>query len=183
MDRPRSPALAAMLAAALGAAALSWPAGCGVRPQAPYAGIRVDPSAMVNPFAAVAMEIHPLTRVDRDAQARLWIVCHIELRDVWGHPVKGIGDLEIQLYRPIGGRLSGVGIQELTWDINLTDMERNASLYDAATRTYRLPLRDAPAWLAEAPEAPGGRGLLRAQLSTVGPQGEPLSLTHEFVLQ
>lgn len=154
-----------------------------MRPLSPYQGVRVDPAALTNPFAPVAMTIHPLTRIDRDAAGELWIICHIELRDAWGDPVKGAGQLQIQLYRPIGGRLSGHGVQELTWDVDLADMERNASHYDAATRTYRLPLREPPAWLAEAPDSSVARGLLRAVFTTAGPQGEALELEHEFALQ
>jgi hypothetical protein len=100
--------------------------------------------------------------------------------------VKGAGQLQIQLYRP-AGRLSAAGTQELTWDIDLTDLERNASLYDSATRTYRFPLRDAPEWLAQSAEAtvlgPAGRGLLRAVFTTADPMGQPLELQHEFTLQ
>lgn len=156
---------------------------CGVRPTSPYAGVRVDPGSLVNPFAPVAMEIHPLTRIDRDARGDLWIICHIELRDVWGEPTKGAGELQIQLYRPVGGRLTTRGVQELTWDVDLADMEVNATHYDAATRTYRLPLKEPPEWLGEPVDNGVARALLRAVLTTSGPQGERLVLEHEFHLQ
>lgn len=161
---------------------ISWLSGCGVRPLSPYSGLRVDPAALTNPFSPVSMEIHPLTRIDRDAAGDLWIICHIEMRDVWGDPVKGVGQLQIQLYRPIGARLSGHGVQELTWDVDLSDLERNAAHYDGATRTYRLPLREPPSWLAEATESQAARALLRAVLTTAGSQGEALVLEHEFAL-
>jgi hypothetical protein len=181
---PSRPALRATCAIAL-LTALAIPA-CGVRPGSPFGGVRIDPAALTNPFAPTSMQIHPLTRIDRDSAGLLWIICHIELRDAWNDPVKGAGQVQLQLYRP-AGRLSGTGVQELTWDVDLTDLERKAALYDAATRTYRFPLREAPQWLADAPDTtllgPAGRGLLRAVFTTAGPQGEALELQHEFVLQ
>jgi hypothetical protein len=176
--RPRAGFLVAVCSGGLCIA----PVGCGVRPVSPYPGIRVDPAALTNPFAPVMMQIHPLTRIDRDVAGDLWIICHIEMRDVWGDPVKGAGEVQIQLYRPVGRRVTGLGVQELTWDIDLLDMENNARLYDAATRTYRLPLREAPEWLGDVPEGGAARGLLIAILTTVGPQGEELSIQHEFAL-
>lgn len=170
-----------MAAAVAGAVCLAG--ACAVRPQGVYRGVRVDPAALINPFAPVEMQIHPLTRIDRDASGRLWIICHIELRDVWGDPSKGVGAMQIQLYRPIGARPLGQGIQELKWDVDLSDMERNARLYDPATRTYRLALKDQPEWLAEAPEAGASRAVLRAVFTTAGPLGEPLVLQHELLLQ
>jgi hypothetical protein len=132
------------------------------------------------------MKVHPLTRIDRDSAGGLWIICHVELRDAWGDPVKGAGRFQMQLYRP-ASRLSGLGVQELTWDVDLTDLEQNAALYDAATRTYRFPLRDAPEWLAEPADTgvlgPVGRGMLRAVFSSADAIGQPLELQHEFVLQ
>lgn len=136
------------------------------------------------PFAPAALSIHPLTRVDRDAQGVVWIICHIELRDAWGDTCKGTGKLQVQLYKPVGGRASGLGSQELAWDVDLSDLDKNASFYDPPTRTYRFPLQHAPAWVADVldPENRETRVRLRAVLSTTGPRGEERFLQDEYTI-
>ena len=131
------------------------------------------------------MQIHPLTRVDHDAKEAVWIICYIELKDAWGDTCKGDGKLQVQLYKPAGGRAGGIGVQDLAWDIDLSDLDRNASLYDPATRTYRLQLQDPPAWVAESLDpqnqaTPSVR--LRAVLATSGPKGEECVLQHEYTI-
>jgi len=167
-----------------GALLVALGAGCAARPRPPIAG-HAERSGILNPFGPAAMAIHPLTRVDRDAQGRLWIICHIELRDAWGDTCKSTGQLQVQLYRPVGGRASGLGSQELIWNVDLSDLDRNASLYDPATRTYRLPLEDAPAWLATGGDRPRDLPIarLRAVLVTTGPRGEERVLESEFALE
>jgi hypothetical protein len=128
------------------------------------------------------LEIHPLSRIDKDAQGRPLIVCHLELRDEWGDPCKATGALEVQLYRPVGARQGGLGVQELKWDVNLSNLEMQR-LYDPSTRTYRLELEGAPAWvLGEG--SPRGEVIarLRAVLETSGPQGERRTLTSEYAV-
>jgi len=170
-------------------AAVAVNASCAIPPRPPLQGAHAARSGVVNPFGPAALSIHPLTRVDRDSKGRLWIICHIELRDAWGDTCKGAGKLQVQLYRPIGGRASGLGTQELAWDVDLSDLDKNASFYDPATRTYRLPLEDAPTWLA--PPAPGPDeprakqspiARLRAILITTGPRDEERILQDEFTL-
>ncbi len=141
-------------------------------------------AAISGPFAPAALSIHPLTRVDRDAQGVVWIICHIELRDTWGDTCKGTGKLQVQLYRPVGGRASGLGSQELAWDIDLSDLDKNASFYDPPTRTYRFRLQNAPAWVADVldPENREARVRLRAVLTTTGPRGEERFLQDEYTI-
>jgi len=156
--------------------------GCALRPKPPLEHMIAGPGGVQYPFAVASIVIHPLTRVNRDSKGKLWIICHLEFRDAWGDTTKGIGSLKIQLYRPTGGRAAGLGTQEASWDVNLSDLDTNASLYDPATRTYRLPLEGAPAWVGES--AGGDKDLpvirLRAILTTTGPQGAALTLEDEF---
>lgn len=157
--------------------------GCAVRPGSPMDHQVAGASGIQSPFAPASLQIHPLTRVDRDSGGQVWIICHLELKDAWGDTTKGVGTLQVHLLRPTGGRASGLGTQELSWEINLSDLDTNASLYDPATRTYRLPLEGAPPWVAEAaadPDLPLVR--LRAHLSTFGPRGEEVVLEDEFGL-
>ena len=135
-------------------------------------------SGVPQPFTPVVMQVHPLTRVVRDAQKPM-VVCHLELRDSWGDTCKGAGKLSVQLYR--GDRAGGTGVQELRWDIDLSDLELNAKLYDPATRTYRLSLEG----LTEAMASPDERTRLRlrAILQTWGPKGDERTLQDEYVLE
>lgn len=157
-------------------------AGCTLRPRSPMDGERAATAGVARPFAPAALLIHPLTRIDRDARGAVWIICHVELTDAWGDTTKGVGALQVQLYRPVGGRASGLGEQELTWDIDLSDLTRNASFYDTATRTYRFPLQNAPAWVGGALDDSEVRVRLRAVLTTTGPQGEPRVLEDEYTI-
>lgn len=165
--------------AAFALAALAVLPACALRPRPPQVVVGGGGS----PFAPVAIQIHPLTHVEGDGGATS-IIAHVEMRDAWGDTVKGTGDLQLQLYRPESGRAAGLGTQELVWDIDLNDLEQNAAFYDPATRTYRLPLLDAPAWVADAAasaEAPGA--LLRVVLTAPGPKGEPRMLEDEYVVE
>lgn len=173
-------------ALAIAAAALTLAmCGCASRPKPALAGQHAGESGVINPFAPVSMQIHPLTRVDRGAKDKLWIIVYIELKDSWGDTTKGTGRLQIQLYRPSGARAAGIGSQELTWDVDLSDLDRNASLYDPATRTYRLPLEEPPAWVGQSLDPATrdqARVRLRAVLTTTGPDGKPLVLQSEYTI-
>ncbi len=138
---------------------------------------------VVNPFAPATMTIHPLTRIDKDPAGKMWIYCHIEFKDSWGDTVKATGKLDIQLFRPTGGSTSVLGTQELVWKVDLSDLEKNASLYDPATRTYRLPLENPPAWLAQpSADADAPRARLKAVFSTPGARNGTWMLEDEFAL-
>jgi hypothetical protein len=157
-------------------------ASCGVKPKAPFTD-KPGSGTVENPFVPASMTIHPLTRLDTDSNNKLWIYCHIEFKDSWGDSVKAVGALQVQLYRPTGGRAAGPGKQELVWNVDLTDLQKNAGLYDPATRTYRLPLENPPSWLRDpAPESDLPKARLRAVFTTSGPRGEVRTLEDEFPL-
>jgi hypothetical protein len=148
------------------------------------AGQMAGPGGVPNPFAVQSMRIHPLTRLDKQPDGQTWLVVHVELKDAWGDTTKGVGQLQVQLYRPTGGRAAGPGVQELKWDANLSDLERNAWLYDPATRTYRLQLEGIPEWVSVAPADSGlPRARLKAILTTPGPNNEQQVLEDEFTIQ
>jgi hypothetical protein len=174
---------AAQVFALILAGALPLTVACKARPRPELRGI-ADPAQIPHPFAPASLILHPLTRIDRDAEGRLWIVAYLEVKDAWGDPTKAVGALTVMLYRQVGGADSTLGEHELTWDVNLADLDRNHDLYDSATRMYRLPLEKAPEWLATPPD--GGRerlrGRLRAILATHGPRGEPVVLEDELTI-
>lgn len=162
--------------------ALAVAGSCGNRPPPAFRDVPGS-GPITNPFIPASMIIHPLTRLDEDAAGRLWLYCHIEFKDSWGDNVKSTGMLDLELYRPSGPRSAGMGRQELVWRVDLTDLERNASLYDPATRTYRLPLENPPRWLLEPPLAPDlPLARLRAVLVTGGAREGTRELEDEFTL-
>lgn len=161
---------------------LSLCGGCTVHPRDPMPMDPAQAEKLANPFAPASMQIHGLTRSERDAKGVAWIICHVELKDAWGDTTKTTGQMRVQLFRPDAG--SGPGTEALKWDINLTDLKLNVSLYDAATRTYRLPLQGAPDWvLGESSPARAGkpRFVLHATLNTRGPAGEARILRAEYI--
>jgi hypothetical protein len=168
--------------ASLGIAAVLT-CSCALEPRPALRGI-ANPAELPNPFAPASLDLHPLTRIDRDAQGHPWIIAYVELRDAWGDPTKGTGTLQVQLYRQVGGSSSALGEQELTWSAQFSDLDFNAKIYDAATRMYRLPLEKAPEWLVAQPEpgAESPRARLRAILDTFGPKGEPRRLEDELTI-
>jgi hypothetical protein len=138
------------------------------------------------PFAPVSMRIFPLTRLDADSAGKPMIICHIEFRDAWGDSAKAVGRLEVSMsgsVTPQGG--SRQDLPPLAWNIDLADLDRNAKLYDRATRTYRIQLVDLPANLGAVPvpgeDASGWRINLRATLSSTA-DGPP-TLQDEYTLQ
>jgi hypothetical protein len=114
----------------------------------------------------------------RDSANNPLIIGHVECRDAWGDTTKAFGELRVFLIAGVQGEATGG--RELRWDVDLADLEKNAALFDPATRTYRLPLQDVPAW-AESGSAPGERLRLRVVLVTVNAKGRPITLEDEFV--
>lgn len=160
-------------------------AGCAIRPKSPGAGAAgAGGAAAADLLAPDRVRIHPLTRVDRDPRGRGVVICYVEFLDQWGDSCKAVGRLQVQLYRPVdgrGGRASGLGVQELVWDADLRDADRQRDLYDRATRLYRLVLDSVPEWVA-APatgDAPSAR--LRAVFTPDG--GDAAGGGAERVLQ
>ena len=93
------------------------------------------------------MRVYPLTRVEKDAKGKR-LLCFIEFQDAWADTTKATGKLHVALFRSLGLQ-SEMAQEAQTWDVDLSDLERNARLFDPATRTYRLALRDLPEWLDE----------------------------------
>ncbi|MBZ0171116.1 MAG: hypothetical protein K8E66_01925, partial [Phycisphaerales bacterium] len=76
-------------------------------------------------------------------------------------------------------------MRELVWEIDLTDLERNADLYDPSTRTYRLALKQLPGWLSGMARGEAGGPewvAIEAFFRTVGPDGSSVTLRDRFVL-
>lgn len=123
------------------------------------------------PFAPTRLVLHPLTHYEGpDGGRGAIIVCHLEFQDRWGDTVKGAGKLTVELYRPLGGP-GQPARQELSWEVDLADLEINAAMYDPVTRTYRVQLGGLPGWVGDelAGEDASGLGvLLRARFSEIG---------------
>ncbi|MEN0019372.1 MAG: hypothetical protein AAF747_00655 [Planctomycetota bacterium] len=147
--------------------------------------------AIGNPFAPTAIRVHPLSHLSRTAAGDK-IVCHVEMRDRWGDPVKGAGYLRVSLYRSLG---DGNAQRELDWNIDLTDAETNAGLYHPVTQTYRVQLGGGPGgalpgWVSAMLDRAEGTGSgprqpleIRATLRTVGPSGRETTLNDAFVIE
>ncbi len=132
------------------------------------------------PFAPAKMLLHPLTHVERGPDGSAMIVCHVELLDYWGDTTKGVGKLTVQLFRPTGGGRAGA-TQDMVWNVDLEEPSFNASMYDPATRTYRLQLGGLPEWARG--EGDSTRLLLRAKFIGPGPGGGSQELTSELALR
>ncbi len=185
MRAPRTPqhttrAIALLLAAALLSAC--------VAPRRPITNPAISESSLLAwAFAAESIRVHPLTQLELEPGRGVTLACHVEVRDRWGDTVKAVGDLQVQLYRPVPGLDATREVQELVWDIDLNNLERNAAWFDPVTRTYRVRLTGLPAWAERIAtgEASGeaGRLRLRAVLRTVGPDGRERILRDDLIIQ
>lgn len=124
--------------------------------------------AEANPFAPTWMRVHPLTHVRLGPDGEPEIVCHVELRDRWGDGCKGRGSLVVRVFGPRDGAAGAEG-EVSRWDVDLSNLEQNAMLFDPATRTYRMVLTGPPKWIATlarggSGEAPKGRVVVQASL-------------------
>lgn len=163
-------------------------ASCAPRPADP------GPPSTEGAFGPESLRIYPLTRLDKSADGKPIVVCHIELKDRWGDTTKGVGKLEIRLLRPTAAPAAS-SPSDQTWELDLSNWELNSSLYDKATRTYRIQLGEIPAWLAEL--APAGKSETKSDLKADGtpvcrlrasyiPRGSadaPVRLQDEFVVR
>jgi len=95
-------------------------------------------------FEPVELRIHPLTRLrESPSAAGSAIDLYFELLDRWGHGVKSLGTLTVEL-RDIGVGGQREPFQVRNWTIVLTDPDLNSEAYDRVTRTYRVVLEDVP---------------------------------------
>lgn len=136
------------------------------------------------PFAPVSMRVHPLTHVDAAGGAgsgaelgdgMCLLVLHLEMKDAYADTVKGVGSLRVELARGEG--------ESVAWDVSeMLDPKANSARFDAATRTYRLPLK-APAWTAAWARGEGSAKVtLRAMFTMLAGDGRRSVLRDEFVL-
>lgn len=89
------------------------------------------------------------------------------------------------MIRFVRQRQSSVGVESVStpsgdasprWDIDLSDLRTNASMFDPATRTYRMQLTGVPAWVgggggaagSDVPDGSRGRTLIQATLTQLG---------------
>ena len=92
--------------------------------------------------------LHPLTRIGTDPNGKPALVVHLEMRDRFGQSIKALGRLRVELYKPVSDGSGGVQAQDVVWNVDLSNPERNALLYDdLVTRTYTVTLGDLPEWL------------------------------------
>lgn len=155
------PALIACILAACGAPA---PGGrpfdsSPASPSSPPDVDALSPDRLrILPLTRLSREPAPPTRAAGDAPATptggtaadLHLIVHLELKDRFGHATKALGRLRIELYRPASDEpgSSLVETQDQVWELDLTDPDRNALLYDdLVTRSYALRLGGVPDWV------------------------------------
>lgn len=119
------------------------------------------------PFVPVSIRIHPISQAQIDAKGPR-ILCHVECRDVMGETTKAVGTLRVEVLEPSRTVEPGMEQVSAAWVTDLSDLDNNAKLYDAATRTYRLSLRQLPGFMVEslgdANKRGGRNAVLRATL-------------------
>ena len=141
-----------------------------------------DLLAVPGPFRPAVMRVHPLTHTEINAEGDAVMILHVELKDLWGDTVKGVGQLQVQIRKQ--NETSVIGQRGSRWDVDLRDIEINVSYFDSATRTYRFVIGGLPAWLrdsVEAQEAGGSR--VRVLFRTSKADGEAVVLQDEYVMR
>lgn len=151
-------------------------------------------AVVASPFSPAMVRVLSLTHFERTPEHGTRVLVFFELLDQWGDTVKGAGALEVRAVAMGGGAENelgnelGGGPRQAVWEIDLADLDRNASLYDPSTRAYRLALKDLPAWLSVLardggePSA-GGGAALEIYFRTVGADGRPAVLRDRFALR
>lgn len=160
--------------AAMAAGGCSWFGGDGRQGGASTVPRDISGTDAESPFAPVSLRVHPLTRVVVTG-GKPEIIVHVELRDAWGDSAKGTGAMALRLFGPAGGLSGGANQALQRWDIDLSNLDTNAAMFDPATRTYRVQLTGGPEWLSELQTAKSRpRVVLQATL-TPGEGRPPLS--------
>lgn len=129
-------------------------------------------------FAPRRIQVHGLTRlVGATGNEPARIDLHMELLDRFGHGVKALGEVRVELYEgSIIGERVGVGsMQRRLWRLDLRDPATNAEAFDRITRTYWLILRDLPDEVIRNP-----RGSLRLQVRFTVPGGREITAVHRL---
>lgn len=148
------------------------------------------PAPPANPSGpSPADNVQPMDTVAAQKKSEVRLIVHIDCRDSWGDSTKAIGSLTILLYGPGGspnaapdpGSVVDKGAtQQRRYDVDLTDLKRNAELYDPATRTYRIPLAGLPEWITSA--AGPVKVTLRAEMKSPRPDGSSVLMVDEYVV-
>ncbi len=175
--RPASPTIA--VAATAAAAAFFILSACASEPPSsrsplpPVSGPRAGQTETGAPRAGDSdallperMRIHPLTRVTRDPEGEPQLALHLELKDRYGHNIKALGYLRVELSSAgrdavaADGSADGEGDarpRSVYWEIDLRDPERNALMYDdLISRTYLIHLGGLPPWVIAWAEGAAG---------------------------
>ncbi|MEM1424821.1 MAG: hypothetical protein AAGH64_12575, partial [Planctomycetota bacterium] len=106
--------------------------------------------AYQHPFPPETLIVHPLTRLSKDqGTGRTRIEAHFELVDRYGHTVKALGEVVLELRSSDPGTAtSAAGPRQVArWTKDMRTPDENARPFDRITRTYRLTLADLPASL------------------------------------
>lgn len=139
------------------------------------------------PFVPTSIRIHPISQAQIDAKGPR-ILCHVECRDQTGETTKAVGVLRVEALEPSRTVEPGMEQVAAAWVTDLSDLDNNAKLYDPATRTYRLSLRQLPGFMVESlgdANRRGGRtAVLRATLepATLPGQKNAQPMSDEFRL-
>jgi hypothetical protein len=149
------------------------------------------------PFVPTAMRVYPLTHLEpattetvggKETKREARIVVHLEFKDAWGDGSKAVGPLTLFVYGPENGKPGAAAVQQRRYDIDLSDLRRNAELFDPATRTYRVPLAGLPEWLSELSSQPGKDAMasvkvtVRAEMKSPRADGSQAMLVDEYVV-
>lgn len=88
-------------------------------------------------FAPVALRLHPLTRILPDQ-----LEARVELMDQMDDVTKGVGRINLELYRYELASLNHRGQLIGSWQADVSTLQANEKYWDAITRTYvfRHPL-------------------------------------------
>ena len=145
-------------------------------------------AVVASPFSPAGIRVIPLTHFERTDSDGLRVMLFFELLDQWGDTVKGAGTLEVRVRpageRPAGDRPVGSRAGRLAeWEIDLSDLDRNAALYDPSTRAYRLALKELPEWLRTVATGEGAGAAIEVYFKTIGADGQALVLRDRFELR
>lgn len=133
-----------LIAVAVCACIALAPASCSVAPKPTGTSRSAGAGANGAAFEPVELRIHPLTRVRESATSTGSSVdLYFELLDKWGHGVKALGTLTVEL-RAIGAGGQREPFQVRSWTVALSEPGVNSAAYDRVTRTYHIVLEDVP---------------------------------------
>lgn len=193
---PGAAALAALLGACAEPGAVRPGPRGAVHPEAggddgagrdPGGPAHVDASALI----PERLRIHPLTRFTESDDGQTQLALHLELRDRFGHSIKSLGRLYVELSSPRQGGIdpthpapmSEAGpdgrATDVYWEIDLRDPQTNALMYDdLISRTYLIYLGGLPGWAEMWAKGDPGASLddsltLRATFYPMPFNGEP----------